>query len=222
MFDSIFNTATITMTQILISLGVSFVCGLLIALTYKVCTHSTKSFTTTLTILPMIVMGVILMVNGNLGVGVAVAGSFSLVRFRSIPGKASDIAIVFLAMASGLACGTGYVVFALLLSLVVSVINVICNNIPVFDAGRNYRTLKITIPEDLDYSNTFDDILNNYTSKYRLNGVKTVSLGTMFLLTYEIELKDTNKEKEMIDALRCRNGNLQISSLLKADEVTDL
>lgn len=222
MFNTIFTTTNLTITQIGIALSVSLVCGLLIALTYRATTHTTRSFTTTITILPMIVMAVILMVNGNLGVGVAVAGSFSLVRFRSLPGKANDIAIVFLAMAAGLATGTGYVVFALLLSIIVSIVNCICNHLDIFDSSRNYRTLKITIPEDLDYSDTFDDILCQYTSKYRLNGVKTISLGTMFLLNYEIELKDLNKEKEMIDALRCRNGNLQISSLLKADEMSDL
>ncbi len=224
MFNSILATTStsVTLLQITLCILTALLCGVIISFFYKKSVQVTKSFCTTLVILPSIVMAVIMLVNGNLGIGVAVAGSFSLVRFRSLPGKASDIAIIFLAMATGLAIGTGYLIFAIILAIVVSVIFILINMIPVFDSSRNYRTLKITIPEDLDYANTFDDILENYTLKYHLNGVKTVNLGTMYLLQYEIELKDTKYEKEMIDALRCRNGNLAISSVLKADEMTDL
>ncbi len=224
MFNSILTTTStsITLLQITLCILTALLCGVIISFCYKKSVQVTKSFCTTLVILPSIVMAVIMLVNGNLGIGVAVAGSFSLVRFRSLPGKASDIAIIFLAMATGLAIGTGFLIFAIILAIVVSVIFILINMIPVFDSSRNYRTLKITIPEDLDYANTFDDILENYTLKYHLNGVKTVNLGTMYLLQYEIELKDTKYEKEMIDALRCRNGNLAISSVLKADEMTDL
>ena len=163
-----------------------------------------------------------MLVNGNLGIGVAVAGSFSLVRFRSLPGKANDIAVIFLAMACGLAAGVGYIYFALVMAVVISLFNMLMNHASFFDTQRKYRNLKITIPEDLDYANTFDDILKKYTSRYHLNGVKTVNLGTMYLLNYEITLKDVNAEKQMIDELRCRNGNLTISSVLKADEMSDL
>ena len=224
MFQSIFNTTstTITLTQIAICVLTSLICGMLISFLYRITTRTTKSFATTIAILPLIVMAVILLVNGNLGVGVAVAGSFSLVRFRSLPGKADDIATVFLAMACGLATGVGYCVFALLLATIVSLLHFAFMNCAVLEPSRNYRTLKITIPEDLDYASTFDDILQKYTKKYHLNGVKTVNLGTMYLLHYEIELKDSTNEKNMIDELRCRNGNLTISSFLKAEEVTDL
>lgn len=224
MFNSILSntTTSVTLIQIAACLTVSLVCGLIIALTYRFTTHTTRSFTTTVSILPCIVMAVILLVNGNLGVGVAVAGSFSLVRFRSLPGKANDIAIIFLAMACGLATGTGYLAFALLLACVVSLINLILNHVSILDSSMSYRQLKITIPEDLDYANTFDDVLSKYTKHYHLNGVKTVNLGTMYLLNYEIELKNTALEKQMIDELRCRNGNLTISSLLKSDEISDL
>lgn len=224
MFDSILtNTSTsITLMQIAACFVTSLVCGLFIAVTYRFTTHTTKSFTTTLSILPSIVMAVILLVNGNLGVGVAVAGSFSLVRFRSLPGKANDIAVIFLAMACGLATGTGYLFFALILAVCVSLINLLLNHVSFLDSSVNYRQLKITIPEDLDYANIFDDILKKYTKHYHLNGVKTVNLGTMYLLNYEIELRDTSYEKQMIDELRCRNGNLTISSLLKSDEMSDL
>ncbi len=224
MFNSILTTTStsITFLQITLCILTALLCGIIISFCYKKSVQVTKSFSTTLVILPTIVMAVIMLVNGNLGIGVAVAGSFSLVRFRSLPGKASDIAILFLAMATGLAIGTGYLTFAILLAVIVSLLFVCINQVTVFDSSRNYRTLKITIPEDLDYANTFDDILEAYTTKYHLNGVKTVNLGTMYLLQYEIELKDTKYEKQMIDALRCRNGNLTISSVLKADEMTDL
>ncbi len=224
MFNSILTTTStsITFLQITLCILTALLCGIIISFCYKKSVQVTKSFSTTLVILPTIVMAVIMLVNGNLGIGVAVAGSFSLVRFRSLPGKASDIAILFLAMATGLAIGTGYLTFAILLAVIVSLLFICINQVTVFDSSRNYRTLKITIPEDLDYANTFDDILEAYTTKYHLNGVKTVNLGTMYLLQYEIELKDTKYEKQMIDALRCRNGNLTISSVLKADEMTDL
>ncbi len=224
MFNSILTTTStsITFLQITLCILTALLCGIIISFCYKKSVQVTKSFSTTLVILPTIVMAVIMLVNGNLGIGVAVAGSFSLVRFRSLPGKASDIAILFLAMATGLAIGTGYLTFAMLLAVIVSLLFICINQVTVFDSSRNYRTLKITIPEDLDYANTFDDILEAYTTKYHLNGVKTVNLGTMYLLQYEIELKDTKYEKQMIDALRCRNGNLTISSVLKADEMTDL
>ena len=224
MFNSILTTTStsITLLQITLCILTALLCGVIISFCYKKSVQLTKSFSTTLVILPTIVMAVIMLVNGNLGIGVAVAGSFSLVRFRSMPGKASDIAIIFLAMATGLAIGTGYLLFAIVLAILVSLIFILINQGAVFDSSRNYRTLKITIPEDLDYANTFDDILEAYTSKYHLNGVKTVNLGTMYLLQYEIELKDSKYEKQMIDAIRCRNGNLSISSVLKADEMTDL
>ncbi len=224
MFNSILTTTStsITLLQITLCILTALLCGMIISFCYKKSVQVTKSFSTTLVILPTIVMAVIMLVNGNLGIGVAVAGSFSLVRFRSMPGKASDIAIIFLAMAAGLAIGTGYLLFAIVLAIIVSLIFILINQCAVFDSSRNYRTLKITIPEDLDYANTFDDILEAYTSKYHLNGVKTVNLGTMYLLQYEIELKDSKFEKQMIDAIRCRNGNLSISSVLKADEMTDL
>lgn len=224
MFNSILTTTStsITLLQITLCILTALLCGVIISFCYKKSVQVTKSFSTTLVILPTIVMAVIMLVNGNLGIGVAVAGSFSLVRFRSMPGKASDIAIIFLAMATGLAIGTGYLLFAIVLAIIVSLIFILINQGAMFDSSRNYRTLKITIPEDLDYANTFDDILEAYTSKYHLNGVKTVNLGTMYLLQYEIELKDSKYEKQMIDAIRCRNGNLSISSVLKADEMTDL
>lgn len=224
MFESILivTSTSLTVSTMAICLCTALLCGIIIAIMYKMTTSTTRSFMTTICILPSIVMSVIMLVNGNLGIGVAVAGSFSLVRFRSLPGKANDIAVIFLAMACGLAAGVGYIYFALVMAVVISLFNMLMNHASFFDTQRKYRNLKITIPEDLDYANTFDDILKKYTSRYHLNGVKTVNLGTMYLLNYEITLKDVDAEKQMIDELRCRNGNLTISSVLKADEMSDL
>lgn len=224
MFESILTvtSTSLTVSTMAICLCTALLCGIIIAIMYKMTTSTTRSFMTTICILPSIVMSVIMLVNGNLGIGVAVAGSFSLVRFRSLPGKANDIAVIFLAMACGLATGVGYIYFALVMAIVISLFNMLMNHASFFDTQRKYRNLKITIPEDLDYANTFDDILKKYTSRYHLNGVKTVNLGTMYLLNYEITLKDVDAEKQMIDELRCRNGNLTISSVLKADEMSDL
>lgn len=224
MFESVLTvtSTSLTVSTMAICLCTALLCGIIIAIMYKMTTSTTRSFMTTICILPSIVMSVIMLVNGNLGIGVAVAGSFSLVRFRSLPGKANDIAVIFLAMACGLAAGVGYIYFALVMAVVISLFNMLMNHASFFDTQRKYRNLKITIPEDLDYANTFDDILKKYTSRYHLNGVKTVNLGTMYLLNYEITLKDVDAEKQMIDELRCRNGNLTISSVLKADEMSDL
>lgn len=224
MFSSILNGATsgVTIYQVGYCFIYALLCGLILAISYSLVSRVSKSFLTTVMILPAVVMIVILMVNGNLGVGVAVAGSFSLVRFRSMPGKASDILVIFLAMATGLATGMGYVYFALCSAILISLILVLVNKIHIFEKNQNYRKVKITIPEDLDYANIFDGIFHLYTKSYQLTGVKTINLGSMYLLTYDVELKDIHDEKKMIDELRCRNGNLSISSVLQDDGVGEL
>jgi uncharacterized membrane protein YhiD involved in acid resistance len=152
------------------------------------------------------------MVNGNLGVGVAVAGSFSLVRFRSLPGKASDIAAVFLAMAAGLACGMGYLGYAVLFALVLGMLMLILDRLSQrLPRPTQDKTLRITIPEDLDYCQLFDDLFAEYTSCWESVAVKSTNLGSLFKLTYHVTLKNPKLEKEFLDALRCRNGNLEIA-----------
>jgi hypothetical protein len=175
-------------------------------------TRYTKSFVVTLALLPAVVCVVIMMVNGNVGTGVAVAGAFSLVRFRSVPGTAKEICTLFLAMGAGLIVGMGYIAFALLFTVIMCIIFVICNRLD-FGTKKNgaiFKTLTITIPEDLDYTGAFDDIFSEFTSSSDLVRVKSTNMGSMFKLTYNIELRDALKEKEMLDKLRCRNGNLEI------------
>ncbi len=214
-FSGVFDTtqaSVISVTDFLLCLSVSLVTGLIIALAYMLQTHYTKSFVTTLALLPAVVCVVIMMVNGNIGAGVAVAGAFSLVRFRSAPGSAKEIVTIFLAMGTGLIAGMGYLAFAVLFTVVMCAVFVLygCFSFKKLNGRAVYKTLRITIPEDLDYSEVFDDILTEYTTNYELIKVKTHNMGSMFRLTYNITMRDVRKEKEMIDKLRTRNGNLEI------------
>ena len=165
----------------------------------------------TLVLLPAIVQTVIMMVNGNIGTGVAVAGAFSLVRFRSAQGNAKDIAMIFLSMAVGIATGTGYLALAVVFALIICVTYIVMTLLGVGTKKTEEKQLKITIPENLDYSEIFDDILNEYAKQWRLVEVKTTNMGAMYKLHYVIHLRNHVREKDLIDKLRCRNGNLEIS-----------
>ena len=167
----------------------------------------------TLALLHAVVCVVIMLVNGNVGTGVAVAGAFSLVRFRSVPGTAKEICMLFLAMGTGLIAGMGYIGFAILFTVLMCIMFFVYNRLDLGSKknSETYKTLTITIPEDLDYTGVFDEIFNEYTFSYDLLRVKTTNMGSMFRLTYNIALRDVSREKEMIDKLRCRNGNLEIS-----------
>ena len=216
LFRGLFDTdlvAVISVTDFLLCLGCSLVLGLVMAFAYMYRTRYTKSFVITLALLPAVVCVVIMLVNGNVGTGVAVAGAFSLVRFRSVPGTAKEICTLFLAMGAGLIAGMGYLGFAVLFTLVMCAVFVLYNCLD-FGSKKNaatFKTFTITIPEDLDYSGVFDDIFAEYTRSHDLVRVKTTNMGSMFKLTYNIELRDAAKEKEMIDKMRCRNGNLEIA-----------
>lgn len=215
-FKGLFDTdltTVISVTDFLLCLGVSLVIGIIMAISYMYRTRYTKSFVVTLALLPAVVCVVIMMVNGNVGTGVAVAGAFSLVRFRSVPGTAKEICTLFLAMGAGLIAGMGYLGFALLFAVVMCVMFVLYNWLD-FGTKKNaatFKTFNITIPEDLDYTGVFEDIFSEYTCSHDLVRVKTTNMGSMFKLTYNVELRDATKEKEMIDKLRCRNGNLEIA-----------
>ena len=216
LFKGLFDTdltTVISVTDFMLCLGSSLVLGLVMAFAYMYRTRYTKSFVITLALLPAVVCVVIMMVNGNVGTGVAVAGAFSLVRFRSVPGTAKEICTLFLAMGAGLIAGMGYLGFAALFTLVMCVIFILYNRLG-FGTKKNaatFKTFTVTIPEDLDYSGVFDDIFSEYTRSHDLVRVKTTNMGSMFKLTYNVELSDVSREKEMIDKIRCRNGNLEIA-----------
>lgn len=212
LFDSDL-TQVISLTDFLLCVCSALVIGLISAAFYMYRTKYTKSFAATLALLPAIVCVVILMVNGNVGTGVAVAGAFSLVRFRSVPGSAKEIGAIFLAMGTGLIVGMGYIGYAFLCAVLLGFASALLNGLD-FGSKKNaarYKTLHITIPEDLDYTHVFTPVLEQYTSNYTLTQVKTTNMGSLFKLTYDLTLCHAGEEKEMIDALRCRNGNLEIS-----------
>lgn len=227
MFRGLFQSAdiaTIELIDFLTCMGAALFIGALLALVYTFRSTYTKSFVVTLALLPAVVCVVIMMVSGSLGAGIAVAGTFSLVRFRSVPGTAKEICAIFLAMASGLATGMGYIGFAVLFSIIM-VIATMIYTISSFGEQKNTglrKTVRITIPEDLDYGGVFDDLFEKYTKEHTLSTVKTTNMGSLFKLTYNLTLKDANKEKEFIDALRCRNGNLEISSSIQSTAAGEL
>lgn len=223
LFDSDLTTV-ISVTDFLLCLGFSLILGLVMAFAYMYRTRYTKSFVVTLALLPAVVCVVIMLVNGNVGTGVAVAGAFSLVRFRSVPGTAKEICTLFLAMGAGLIAGMGYLGFAVLFTVVMCAVFVLYNRLD-FGAKKNsdaYKTFAITIPEDLDYSGIFDDIFAEYTVSHDLARVKSTNMGSMFKLTYNVTLRDVTREKEMIDKIRCRNGNLEITVSKQETTVTEL
>ena len=226
-FQGVFDTELTTVIPVkdfLLCIGVSLAIGLVLSLCYMYRSRYTKSFIVTLALLPSVVCAVIMMVNGNIGAGVAVAGAFSLVRFRSVPGTGKEITMLFLGMGAGLIAGMGYLGYAALFTLVLCVLVLLYNGLGLGSKKRGavQKTLNVTIPEDLDYTDVFADIFAEYTTSSELVRVKTTNMGSMFRLTYEITLRDPMKEKEMIDKIRCRNGNLEISISRQETVVTEL
>ncbi|WP_373471264.1 DUF4956 domain-containing protein [Carnobacterium alterfunditum] len=212
LFNSVYmeSASAFSITSFVFCTLASLVLGWFVAWTYMYRNHYSKGFVGTLFLLPAMVQMVIMLVNGNVGAGVAVMGAFSLVRFRSVPGSAKEISSIFLAMAIGLASGMGYIGFAVVFAIIICGVMVGLNLSRFGEVGEQIRLLKITIPENLDYSMIFDDIFDQYLSSYQMMRVKTTNMGSLFRLEYTIELKDQNQEKQLIDALRCRNGNLEI------------
>jgi uncharacterized membrane protein YhiD involved in acid resistance len=213
MFTSILSTAasSLTISNALACTIASLILGLLISITYMNSGPYSKNFVVSLVMLPALVQIVIMMVNGNLGTGVAVMGAFSLVRFRSLPGSSKEISTIFFAMAVGLSTGMGYISFAVVITIILSLALLLLSKTSFGGGETSTKELKITIPENLNYTNVFDDLFEKYTKSAVLEKVKTTNLGSMFDLHYHIELKNEFEEKEFIDELRCRNGNLTIS-----------
>ncbi|MCR5001562.1 MAG: DUF4956 domain-containing protein [Lachnospiraceae bacterium] len=210
-FTSIMTNGTFTATTLAAAVITAFICGFIIAGAYTYTDRCSKSFATTLVLLPAIVELVIILVNGNIGAGVAVAGAFSLVRFRSAPGRGREITGIFLAMAVGLAAGMGYLGVAVLFTVLVSGINVALNVLHFGTTDGGIRQLKITIPEDLDYEGRFDDIFKKYLKNYTFDEVRTTNMGSLYRLTLSVTMKDNASSKKFLDELRTRNGNLDLS-----------
>lgn len=209
LFGSIFN-GTLTLGLFLLAVCASMALGLILAVVFMYKNTYTKSFVSALVLIPAVETVVIMLVNDNLGVGLSVAGSFALIRFRSVKGNAKELVAVFIAMTIGIICGTGYVaiagVFTILLCAVMFLMTL-------FDFGRqsdDEKYLKITVPESLNYDHVFEEILQKYTKSYELESVKTLTLGSLFRVEYRIIMKDAGQTKKMIDEIRTRNGNLEI------------
>lgn len=207
----------ITNNEALLSLNILLLCfisaiiyGLIIAFTHKLTSKYSKNFLITLSILPFLVGTIIIMVNGNLGTSVAIVGTFSLIRFRSVPGTSKEIASVFFAMVVGLATGVGYILFAGIITIVGCLIIIILSKTSIFERNKQEKILKVTIPENLDYTSIFDDVFALFTKSHVLEQVKTTNMGSLFELNYRITLNNNANEKEFIDALRVKNGNLKV------------
>ncbi|UJF16260.1 DUF4956 domain-containing protein [Jeotgalibaca sp. MA1X17-3] len=205
------EVAAVTLSNFIICMGTALILGLFIAIAYTYKNRYSKSFVVTLATLPAVVAVIIMMVNGNLGTGVAVAGTFSLVRFRSIPGTAKEIGAIFLAMGTGLATGMGYIGYAIAFTIIVNGVGLLYTASDFGEGKKTQRLMKITIPEDLDYTTVFNDLFVEYTDNAELISIKTSNMGSLFKLTYDLVLIDVKKEKEFMDALRCRNANLEIT-----------
>ena len=222
-FGSIITNGTITGASFLIATVCSLAIGLFIAFMYTIKSSYSRSYIITLALLPAIVQMVIMLVNGNIGAGVAVAGAFSLVRFRSAPGTGKEITSIFLAMAVGLATGMGYIGIAAIFAVIITVANLILMGSGFGSGAAEEKTLKITVPEGLDFEGIFDDIFARYTKKAELCEVKTSGMGSLYKLNYSIVMRDRASTKGMIDEMRQRNGNLEISCsrpvAIKAEEL---
>ena len=212
MFSSIFNTSStgLDITTALICAGVALILGIAIAITHLKTSQTNKGFLITLAVLPLLVMAVMIMINGNLGTSIAILGAFSLIRFRSIQGRAKDLLSVFFAMMVGLALGMGHILFATVISIIAIIAIVFLSYTHFLEPNQNERVLKIIIPEDLDYDEVFDETFKKYTSYARLVRMKTVNMGSLYKLTYDIKLKPGTKEKDFLDEIRVKNCNLKV------------
>ena len=212
MFNSIFDSTTtgLSITTGLICAGVALLLGVIIAITHMKTSQTTKGFLTTLATLPLLVMAVMIMINGNLGTSIAILGAFSLIRFRSIQGRAKDLLSVFFAMMVGLACGMGHVLFAVVITIISVIAIVFFTYTHFLEPNKKQRVLKIMVPEDLDYEEVFDEIFAKYTSRADLTQMKTMNMGSLYKLTYDITMKNGVKEKEFLDEIRVKNCNLKV------------
>lgn len=219
MLETLFNpiyTTNFTFTSYIICTVTSLVLGLIIALSSGFKSRQSRSFLLSLFLLPAIVQTVIMLVNGSVGTGIAVMGAFSLVRFRSVPGSAKEIVSIFLSMATGLATAMGYVFLAALFVIIVCAVMILSSFVKIKEKDDLVRELRITVPEDLNYAHSFDDLFENYTNSAKLVTVKTTNMGSLYKLVYKIQLKDEEHIQSFIDDLRCRNGNLEIAIAIPA------
>ena len=213
MFSSPFTDGVISTGDIFLCLGVALVMGIIFSFMCYYRSRSTKSFLVATSLLPLVVALVIILVNGNIGTGIAIAGAFSLVRFRSAPGTAKEICIIFISMAAGLAFGIGYLAYGAIFMLASGMMLILFERINIWETkfDPKEKLIRITIPEELDYSEIFDEVFEIYTKRYEVVRVQSINMGSMFKVYYEVTLKDVKDEKKLLDEIRVRNGNLEVS-----------
>ena len=225
MFNSVFTsilstesaTSSLTPQTFLICSLASLVLGIILAVVYMYKNRASKSFVVTIAMLPLVVQMVIALVNGNIGAGIAVMGVFNLVRFRSIPGSAKDIGTVFMAMAVGLATGMGYITLAIAFTVIVAIASIALTLSPFGDRDEGSVTLKVTVPEDLEYEESFDEVFDKYSKKHELVSAKTTNLGSLYDLFYDVTLKESASIKALMDEIRLQNGNLCVQYMKKLE-----
>lgn len=212
MFNTIFDISStgLSITTGLMSAVVALLLGVVIAITHMKTSQTSKGFLVTLATLPLLVMAVMIMVNGSLGTSIAILGAFSLIRFRSIQGQAKDLLSIFFSMAIGLACGMGHLMFGAIITAIGVVAILIFSYTSFLEPNKYLRILKVVIPEDLDYEEVFDEIFKKYTSKAELVRMKTMNMGSLYKLTYNVKLKKGIKEKDFLDEIRVKNCNLKV------------
>ena len=213
MLNSLFSDGDVSSLDVLCCIVAALISGIIFSFMCYYKSKSTKSFLIATSMLPAVVALVIILVNGNVGAGVAIAGAFSLVRFRSAPGTAKEICIIFISMAAGLAFGMGFIAYGIIFLIFMGIILMLLNTLNIWNEKVDIKEkrIKVVIPEELDYSSIFDDIFYKYTNKAELVKVKTINMGSMFSVYYDISIKDLKLEKQMVDEIRCRNGNLEVS-----------
>jgi uncharacterized membrane protein YhiD involved in acid resistance len=224
-FDSIFATTdSVGPQEFLICMVSALAAGMILSGLYIIRNRHTDSYAVTVACIPPIVAAVIMAVSGSIGAGIAVAGAFSLVRFRSAPGSAKEMAVIFLSMASGLLCGMGYIAYAVIFAVFVGMVFFVLTTLNYGGGGKNKadRIVKITVPEDLDYSTEIESVMGDYTSSYELISVKSVNMGSMLKLKYRATMNDLSKQKEFIDKVRVRNRNLEVAVLREETDTRGL
>ena len=223
MFNSIYSSV-VTPVQFFMMAAAALVSGFIYSWIMSFKVRSTKRFFIVCALIPFVVSAVITFVNGNIGAGVAIGGAFGLIRFRSAQGSADEIAAILVAMGAGIAFGMGYLAYGSIILLGMAVLFLLLNNVNVFEHKKVVpdQLLRITIPESLEYNGVFDEVFARYLDKAQSTGVKTTAMGSMFRLSYKIQMKDPKEEKDFIDELRTRNGNLEISILPYTEETNQL
>jgi uncharacterized membrane protein YhiD involved in acid resistance len=209
-----------SLTNALLTIIISFILGAIISVTYmKTCSKAgySQSFTLTLIIIPSVIAVIIFLIGSNIARAFSLAGAFSIIKFRSAPGDPKDITYVLFTMATGLACGSGYYGYAALFTVILCSLMFVLNLVNFGVKKTSQKLLKLVVPEDLDYEGAFDDVFKEYTTGYELKKVRTTDLGSLYELVYTVTMEDQKSQKEFLDALRCRNGNLNITLSMSAE-----